>query len=142
MISHSSRAIIVVPAAQQAAANAAALAVSPVGGDKTFTVPLSLASANTVPVAYWCNWQMTPAQRTQLALEFFNRTVPAVFHDLSDWDPAVALPTPASVLTLHGYVLPPPSVVAALAQLAVATVGLPWYTRAWNWVVAMVRRIF
>lgn len=33
----------------------------PVGGERTFTVPLS-ASGNLPAQAYWCSWQMTPGQ--------------------------------------------------------------------------------
>ena len=47
------RIVIVVPAARQAAANALARQIDPVGGDKTFTVPLSPTGA--LPAThYWC----------------------------------------------------------------------------------------
>lgn len=60
------RAIIVIPAAKQAAANAKALNVDPVGGAKTFTAGLAQPANPTVAVAYWCSWALTPAQATAL----------------------------------------------------------------------------
>jgi hypothetical protein len=61
------RLIIVVTAAQQAAANVQAKTVDTVGGDRTFTVGLNptgrLADAAT---HHWCSWAMQPADATSL----------------------------------------------------------------------------
>ena len=61
---------IVVRPALQAAAEAAAVAADPTGGAGTFVpgVPLRLAgdATNTV-AAYWCRWNMKPAQRAAFA---------------------------------------------------------------------------
>lgn len=63
---YSVRYIIVVTAADAAIANAAAKTVDLVGGEKTFTSPLSPTGA--LPAThYWCNWAMTPAQATELS---------------------------------------------------------------------------
>ena len=55
------RAIIVTPASLAPQANAGAKQndLDPVGGEKTFTVPLS-ATGSLPATHYWCNWQMTP----------------------------------------------------------------------------------
>lgn len=63
------RAIIIVPVADQAAANRAAKAVSPIGGEHTFTVPLipeTRAPAEPPATHYICNWGMTDAERAAL----------------------------------------------------------------------------
>jgi len=66
------RAIIIVPASQQAAANLAAEVVG--GGKGTFSVPIirSTDPDATAPTHYLCNWQMTPSQRTTLKRLFDN----------------------------------------------------------------------
>lgn len=62
--------IIVVKAALQQQAEAAAIAADPEGGAGTFVpgVPLRLAGdATNTPVAYYCRWNMKPGQRSAFA---------------------------------------------------------------------------
>lgn len=67
MTEYTVRLILVVKAAQQAAANQ--LASQPDTGNNTldtFTVPLARPTAPTTPFAYWCGWSLKPAQATAL----------------------------------------------------------------------------
>jgi hypothetical protein len=58
--------IVIVPAANVAAATAAAKVLDPVGGDKTFNVALN-ASGDEKDAAthYWCCWYLDDAKRAQ-----------------------------------------------------------------------------
>lgn len=70
MTEYSEVVTIVVKAALRAQAEAAAVAADPTGGAGTFIpgVPLRIIgdATNTV-VAYWCRWNMKPAQRGAFA---------------------------------------------------------------------------
>jgi hypothetical protein len=62
--------IIVVKASLQQQAENAAIAADPEGGAGTFVpgVPLRLAGdESNTPVAYWCQWNMKPQQRSAFA---------------------------------------------------------------------------
>jgi hypothetical protein len=95
------RLLIVIPAAQRAAANAAAKVVDPEGGERAFTVGLNTSGRDADAIShYWCSWQMTPAQETQLRAEFQARGVtPSREPRVSDFDPQVARPRPDEVQT-------------------------------------------
>jgi hypothetical protein len=95
------RLLCVIPASQQAAANAAAKVVDPVGGERTFTVGLNASGRDTdAPTHYWCSWQMTPEQETQLRAEFAARGVtPSREPRVSSFDPQEARPRPDEVQT-------------------------------------------
>lgn len=58
---YTKRNIIVVNAADAAAANTQATLVDILGGANTFTVPLS-ATGSPPATHYWCNWAMTVAE--------------------------------------------------------------------------------
>ena len=92
------RAIIVVNKGNRVAANAASKQVDTVGGEFTFTVELS-PSGNLPATHFWANWQMLESERAELRslLDAIPGQSEQVF-DLSSFDPAEALPTPAEVL--------------------------------------------
>lgn len=63
---YTQRAIIVVTAQVQNAANARAKEVDTVGGERTFTMGLS--ATGTAPAThYWCGWWMQPAEYAGLS---------------------------------------------------------------------------
>lgn len=68
MAPYSERRIIVVKAADQAAANTKAAEVDTIGGATTFTVPLypTGATAGSAVTHYWCSWQLLPAGATSI----------------------------------------------------------------------------
>ena len=73
------RYLIVIPAAQQKLANAAAHVIDPGGGDN-FTVPLVAAGGGADDAkasAYWCCWQMEESEHVKLMAEFTKRAVTA-----------------------------------------------------------------
>ena len=63
---YTQRAIIVVVAAAQSAANARAKLVDTVGGEHTFENGLSPTGAAPA-THYWCGWWMTPAEYADLS---------------------------------------------------------------------------
>src|SRR5437016_5165644 len=98
---YTQRQIIVVTAAVAATLNAHAKLVDTVGGEKTFTAGLS--PTGTLPAThFWCNWQMQPGEKS--ALTTLVTGLPAATQlgvttfVLDSVDPAVAKPTPQTVL--------------------------------------------
>lgn len=105
------RAIIVVPAAFQAQANAAAKAVDPVGGERTFTVGRILSArpdAHPIPDAYVCNWQFEGNELDRFKSELLTRGVSAAtkIYELDSPDPAVARPREETVNAAEGIKRP------------------------------------
>lgn len=97
------RCIVIIPAAQLAAANTAASVIDPAGSTNAFTAGLSATGASPA-THYWCNWAMTSAERQTLEDEFQSAGIWAstVVYDLDDIDPAVGSPSAASVLATEG----------------------------------------
>jgi hypothetical protein len=100
------RSIIIIPAAIQAEANAAAKTVDMVGGEHTFRVGmLNQASADTKPTFdyYICNWQFEGDKRAafQTACEKAGIWDQMKVHDLDAPDSKVARPTKTEVLTIE-----------------------------------------
>lgn len=72
-MSYTRRAIIVIKASDRLASNNVSrrATLDPIGGSKTFTVPLVPISAGAPPAThYWCGWQVTQAQWDELWSEF------------------------------------------------------------------------
>lgn len=88
------RAIIVVPAAELANANAKAAEVDTVGGSRAFTIGLSATGAAPA-THYWCSWACTDAVYTALSSRFgAGNLLSATMHD-------GVLKTPEQVLADH-----------------------------------------
>ena len=92
MTEYTRRAILVVTAADQAAANVEATTLDPdTGGAKTFGVPLS-PTGNDPPTHYACSTLITPATLTTVeALQASTFPTGAVYRGLNEYDdePAV-----------------------------------------------------
>lgn len=97
------RAIIVIPAAQQVLANAAAKVIDPAGGEKTFTVGmLANTSPNnqTTPDYYICDWQFESGELALLTAELGKAGILTLvkIHELDNPDPALGRPTKTQVM--------------------------------------------
>jgi hypothetical protein len=104
---------IVVKAAIRQQAEAAAVAADPTGGAGTFVPgqPLRVVGdASNTPVAYWCRWNMKPAQRSAFASTIggpinvlAKGQVPNLSRDKWMFDGDEGQWTPEEVLAALGY---------------------------------------
>lgn len=89
------KAIIIIPADSQAAANEAALTLDPSGGQLTFTVPLFPAGQpQTVPSAYWAAASLSAERLAQV--QALAATIPGATVEV--WDPVLNPELPAQML--------------------------------------------
>lgn len=84
------RAIIIVPATDQSAANTLAFKVDKTGGKRTFTVGLATTPTGP-PTHYWCGWTMTQAQWDALWSWFGDGTGLWRMYDSATWTPSDVL---------------------------------------------------
>ncbi len=96
MTQYTRRAIVVVTADVATIANTQTKKLDTLGGERTFTVGLS-ASGVAPATHYWCSWQLTPAQYTQLGTLLTTITGQA-----KAWLFDGATTTPEQVLTIMG----------------------------------------
>jgi len=98
----STRLVMVIPAAQQATANAACALLG--FGPRTFEAPVWTAASidGAVATHFWCSWAMKPENESLVLAALATAGVDVVVQKVDRADPAMAKPRPDEVLEVQG----------------------------------------
>jgi hypothetical protein len=102
MTLYTTRLVMVIPAEQQAIANAACAQLG--FGPRIFEAPVWTDGSidGAVATHYWCSWAMRPENEAVVLAALATAGVDVVVQKVDRADPAVALPRPEDVLAARG----------------------------------------